>query len=276
MASKSQELVEKCSTTQGCFVSEPWKLKIANSNTVFYIHEDLLKKSSPALYSVCERHWAETQERVYRFDSTVPEQVIPLFLSYAYCGDYSMHTRKADHSGHHTIGQGTIKSEVIKRSATDSNGNNDDNDDKGNLASTQTEPAHPLLLHIQLYVFADAYIMTDLQKLSRQKIREHLKSLSALNNENTREMVLDLLEYAFDNLREEDIMLTLLSLYASYRLGELRQSSQRLESLMLGSGGKFFRHFLPKITTAGRDAFSYDDEGLASYARGEGFHNSRS
>ena len=75
--------------------------------------------------------------------------------------------------------------------------------------------------------------------------------------------VFDAMEYAFDNLREEDTLLTFLSLYASNKLDELRLSAQLFEALLLGSDGKFAKHFIPKISGSSRDPFSIKHEDLA-------------
>lgn len=212
-----------------CFRSEPWRLKSECSETPFYIHEELLRNSSPALYSVCERKWAESQERVYQFDKAVSEQTISCFLSYAYHGDYVSSSQTAGLIALSSIELALDKRRVAKNS--DSKVADSDKDEKYHPVSSHSEDVHPLLLHIQLYVFADTYIIPNLQMLTRGKIRESLQKLSSLNSEGVREEVFDLLEYAFDNLREEDTLLTFLSLYASNKLDVLKLSSQRLNFL---------------------------------------------
>lgn len=247
-------------------------MKSGTSETSFYVHEELLKKSSPVLFSMCERKWVETQERLYRFDRAVSDQVISCFLSYAYNGDYVYCAPKTDSITSPPVDPGSKNGSVINDEETTTVKNGED--DKYKLAPSHVQNAHPLLLHVQLYVFADTYIIPDLQKLARGKIRDWLQKCPSLNPEGVREMIFDLMEYAFENLREEDIMLTFLSLYASNKLDALRLSSQRLEALMLGSDGKFVRLFIQKINPSTRDAFSFTDESLAEVTLNEGVHNS--
>lgn len=213
---------------------------------------------------MCERKWAETQERVYRFDKAVSLQMISCFMSYAYHRDYVHSTQEFGSITLPLAGTTSDKREVVKNSdpkMTDGA----IKDERYHPVSLHSEAAHPLLLHIQLYVFGDTYIMRDLQKLARGKICQALKELASLDIENVREMVFDLMEYAFDNLREEDIMLTFLSLYASNKLQSLRLSTQRFETLMMGSDGKFVRHILPKISGSSKDVFSLTDDNLKSF-----------
>ncbi|KAK2757954.1 hypothetical protein FQN54_004360 [Arachnomyces sp. PD_36] len=71
------------------FTSDIWRIQVEGSSRSYYIHEDVLKRSSAAIHSACSKPWKETEERVYRFDKIVPEEVIPCFLNFAYRGNYA-------------------------------------------------------------------------------------------------------------------------------------------------------------------------------------------
>ncbi|KAK2757952.1 hypothetical protein FQN54_004358 [Arachnomyces sp. PD_36] len=248
------------------WTSPPWKLKSANSDTPSYIHEKLLKQLSPVLYSVCEREWLETLERVYTFGEAVTEQVLSGFLNYAYYGDYTHPVPTPDIPATPSIYSDSL-CQVGEKGDLDSSANDaDDNHDDEPLPD---QARHPFLLHIQLYVFGDTYMIPELQLLARGKICEglrHFTTQDIKSDNSNREIIFDLLDYAFDNLREEDPLLSFFSLYASNRLDGLRLSPQRLEALMLGTDGKFFRLFLPKVCGSSRDVFSFTDKELATFA----------
>lgn len=183
----------------------------------------MLKSSSEALYSVCNRSWAETQERVYKFDEAVSEEVICCFLNFLYHGRYFA---------------GAI-------SPTESSGSSDGT----------AEPLHPLLLHAQVCVFADTYLMPSLKGTSTGSIKGHLQGMKDLNTTEKREAVLNLIEYCFDNLQEDDSLLRFLAEYTSFKLSELRLSSQRFEALLLGSDGKFIKNLLPRLSGSSSNPF---------------------
>ena len=113
-----------------------------------------------------------------------------------------------------------------------------------------TTRIHPLFLHIQLYVFANVYLMSSLKEISKHKIIAYLKKV-----ENSHSMgpytnvIFDLLDCASSYLPDSDPLLDWLARYASWKLALLRQESERLENLVRKADGKFagllIRHVVP-------------------------------
>lgn len=169
--------------------------------------------------------WAESQERVYTFDKAVSEEVISCFLNFLYHKDYS--AKSNDSAGQCA---------------------NSSNDKESSL--------HPLLLHAELYVFADTYIMSSLKGNASWKLKCYLRNMGELNTAEKRDSIFDLIEYTFDNLREDDALLVFLADYVSFKLIQLRLSYQRLETLLLGSDGKFIKNLLPRISGSSKDPFA--------------------
>jgi hypothetical protein len=128
----------------------------------------------------------------------------------------------------------------------------DTNGPNGSLAGESpidtTEPLHPLLLHIQIYVFANIYIVDPLKTLSQQKIVTYLKKAEISKKDFTSE-IFDLLDFAFSNLPEDDALLYWLANYSSWKLGALRGDTGRLDNLLRREDGNFSRllarHVLP-------------------------------
>lgn len=128
----------------------------------------------------------------------------------------------------------------------------DTNDPQGNIAGESrtdtTEPLHPLLLHIQLYVFANIYIVDSLKTLSEQKIVIYLEK-AELSEKGCTSEIFDLLDFAFSNLPEDDDLLYWLANYSSWKLGALRVDMRRLDNLLRMVDGNFSRllarHVLP-------------------------------
>lgn len=166
----------------------------------------------------------ESQERVYKFDEAVSDEVICCVLNYLYHGRYS--------AGTNTLTEKCADAPKIEGASL-----------------------HPLLLHAQLYVFADTYIMEPLKTIASRNIKHYLKDMVPLSTPERRDLVIDLIEYAHDNLREEDALLLSLADYASFRLSELR-ASQRLKTLLLGSDGGFLKHLLPRLSGSSNDPFA--------------------
>lgn len=196
-------------------------MKSSHSDKIFYVHEDKLKHSCPSLYSVCSRMWFESQERVYKFDKAVSEDVILCFLNFLYHGHYS-----------------SLKANTAAENPCSPN--------------DQEVGLHPLLLHAQIYVFADTYFMVALGGTAYSNLKCHLRDMGELNTSTKRDSVLDLIEYAFDNLRDDDNLLVILADYVNFRLFQLRLSP-RLVALLMGSDGKLLKTLLPKISGSSRD-----------------------
>jgi hypothetical protein len=113
-----------------------------------------------------------------------------------------------------------------------------------------TKRTHPLFLHIQLYVFANIYLIGSLKAISKQKIVDYLKKVENSHSKDTyTNAIFDLLDCAFLYLPDSDPLLNWLAGYASWNLIGLRKESGRLENLLRKADGKFavllVRHVVP-------------------------------
>ncbi|CZR50147.1 uncharacterized protein PAC_00019 [Phialocephala subalpina] len=117
-----------------------------------------------------------------------------------------------------------------------------DYDSKGKAASSiSTQPAkkpHALLLHVQIYVFANIYQIEELKRPSRQNITAYLEKVERSSDDFTHK-IFDVLDYAFLHLPDDDKLLMWLAKYSAWKLGTLRENSVRLEELLRGTDGKF-------------------------------------
>ena len=119
--------------------------------------------------------------------------------------------------------------------------------------------AHPLLLHVRLYVFADKFLVHALQELATSKIKDQLKGLETRLDGHELEAVLDLLEYAFENAHEDDSLLDWLGAYAAWKLGELKQQPGRFARLLQGSSGSFVRHIIRRVPQSSSNPWDMKD-----------------
>lgn len=216
-----------------CFESQIWKLKTSHSDRTFYIHEEVLKSASSVIYAVCGSSWAESQEYIYKFDEAVSEEVLSCFVSYAYRREYPVESP-------------TTSAQKLLGSSSDKQGPNND------------QGTHPLLLHAQIYVFADAYDVASFGDPAVTAIKSLLLDMADLNTDEKRERVLDLIDHAFDNVREDDPLLIFLADYAGYMLHKLRLSPRRLAASFSGSDGNFAKHLLPRLQSSSKNPFSAD------------------
>jgi hypothetical protein len=178
------------------------------------------------LHELCSssQNWKEGQERLYEFDQAVSDQVIACFLSYAYNGDYDVTEvlSEPDIEGlMNTVGKYT------------------------GLIDTDKAP-HPLLLLAQIYVFADTYVMFDLGDLTGDKLKANTNS-ETLFSVFHRDTVFDLIEYAIDNLDDNDDLLEHLAQVTSLSLQYLHYSPRLIE-VLLKSSGKFLDLLLPEFS----------------------------
>ncbi|KAF4618130.1 hypothetical protein G7Y89_g14978 [Cudoniella acicularis] len=120
---------------------------------------------------------------------------------------------------------------------------------------TPPEPLHPLYLHIQLYVFSHIYLIKPLTALASTKIKTHLQKSHQTSTRNITTETFDLLEYAFSNLPEKNELLEWLARYSSWKLGELREESGRLERLLEIEGGKFAKAMVRHVLSGKKVAF---------------------
>ena len=212
-----------------------------------------MKRSCITLHAVCSRMWSETRNRIYQFDKAVSEATIVCFLNYAYYGIYASNPYKPQ--------------QAAKQGPSAKSTSND-------TSSSTREGPHKLLLHAQVYVFADTYIIPGLGQLAAKNIKDLLDGVKGkLWKSAERNSVLDLLEYAFENLREEDPLLIFLAKYASFKFSALRHSRDRFQAILLGSGGKFLKNLLPTLTGSFDDPCAIDKSW--DFEKIDGFGSSR-
>lgn len=257
--------------------SEPITLLPSASDSPVYIHERLLSSVSPSLSAPYQREWKESKSRVYKFlkdddGFDVTKDLLICFVRWAYIGDYS-----TEIVGISSFVEERVVAEVVveeddwdfgtsKRKKGKNRGKQDiyvdppapletpsdrhdqlDGGEEGSSIGT-TNTVDPLSLHIQLYVFANIYLMEALKDVSKRKIIEYLQKVERSTSKAPyTTMIFGLLEYASLYLSDNDPLLNWLGRYASWNLSTLRQNVQRLENLL--GDGKFaallVRHVVP-------------------------------
>ncbi len=201
---------------------------------------------------MCEHEYRERKERSIHFKENVPEAILVVFLEWAYTKDYADQAtcRPLDANirlASQAVGSLDLVETSINNVASRVEIGLELQVQEEGMASDDIdneEEMHPLLLHIRLYIFGDEFLIPKLRARAKEKTINQLKAIASLDHEYEREAVLDLLEYTFSNLREEDLFLLWLGMFASYRLDKLKQSSARLCNLLGSSGGSFARHLI--------------------------------
>ncbi|PVH68446.1 hypothetical protein DL98DRAFT_522744 [Cadophora sp. DSE1049] len=241
--------------------SKPITLLPSGSDSPIYIHERLLGSVE----------WKESKSRVYKFlkdddGFDVTKDLLICFVRWAYIGDYS--TELVGISSF--VEERVVAEDVVeeddwdfgssKRKKGKNRGKQDiyvdeippatpealsdkhdqlDSGEEG-LSIRTTNTVDPLSLHIQLYVFANIYLIDALKdKVERSTLKAPYTT-----------MIFSLLEYASLYLSNDDPLLNWLGRYASWNLSTLRQNVRRLENLL--GDGKFatllVRHVVPSQT----------------------------
>jgi hypothetical protein len=237
--------------------SELFSLKATASDTPYNIHIDLLSSKSPVLWKACKNGMKETEERQMRCEG-YSESVLVSFVQWAYTGGYS------DDRGALVVQERPGDEEEVAPPTDDANAKEQWPIVEDEESSIQDESIHPLLLHIQVCVFANEFIIEPLQDLAIGKVKDRLKELGSLEEAHERNVVLDLLEYAFDNLLETDPFLDWLGNYISWKLEELRQSPDRFETLVAGSKGSFANHLIRHTTKSSVSPWNSEESQIAS------------
>lgn len=233
--------------------SELFTLVPSGSSTKLKIHQALLKSISPALRSTSEGGWAETKSGTHKFledntgnEAAVTESVLVCFISWSYAGDYRTETVGVSARPPQALVEAPEEDDdwVFRATSTiarSTKGSKNKNKLAPPVSSTSTnEPVtpphlHHLLLNVQIYVFANIYLLPELSTLAQQKIIAY----SSLNQTDEVDAVFDALDYAIIHLPEDDELLDWFAKYASWKLDILRTDMGRLNTLMKKSDGKF-------------------------------------
>ena len=127
---------------------------------------------------------------------------------------------------------------------------------KAEYCSETTKPAHPLFLHIQLYVFANVYQIDPLKNASQKKIIGYLKKVENSSSKSSyTDAIFDLFDCAFLYLPDSDPLLDWLARYAGWNLIALRQESERLENLLRTANGKFAGLLVKHVESSHKSPF---------------------
>ncbi|CUS12645.1 unnamed protein product [Tuber aestivum] len=95
----------------------------------------------------------------------------------------------------------------------------------------RNDPWSDLHKHLQVYVFSDKFNIRILMRLAESKFHSEINRLNPNRNEDVVGLV-ELIDYAYDNLPTSDPILKFLTQYASWKL-ELLRPSEIFHSLML-------------------------------------------
>jgi hypothetical protein len=244
---------------------------------------------------VYQGRWEESISRVYKFlkdddgfYEDVSTELLTCFVKWAYFGDYSTETVgissyvEEDVVAEPAFGGGwgrgfevrgkskkgkvwydEVPPEPIEGRSCEETIQNADkvNETQADESCFETtKPIYPLFLHIQLYVFANVYLIDSLKNLSQQKIIDYLKKIENSSSKSTyTNAIFDLLDCAFLYLPDSDPLLDWLASYASWNLTGLRQESERLENLLRKGNGKFagllLKHVIPSRTSPFESCF---------------------
>ncbi|KAI9747589.1 MAG: hypothetical protein M4579_007433 [Chaenotheca gracillima] len=236
------------------FLSSPtFALQADGSDTQYKIHDALLASKSPALSAACNNGMRETGEGRMKLQG-VSEDVLVNFAEWAYTGEYDVDgdnrwKENSEIESLNPLKDGlwppeppwggsqfgfTLQKEELAEEDTDIPEMGDSEE-----LSVDNGPTHPLLLHVQVYVFAEMYIISELKALTYQRIHQGLQFLDLTYSRRNKEMALDVLKYAFENLPENDALVSWLSKYAAFKLCDLRRLKRRFDGLLKTSDGKF-------------------------------------
>lgn len=236
---------------------------------------------SPPLSAAYQREWKESKSRVYKFLKdddgfyiNVTKDLLICFVRWAYIGDYSTEIVGISSFveerviAEDVVGEDDWDFGMSKRKKGKNRGKQDLRADEIPPATAETpsdrhdqlgggeegpsigttNTVDPLSLHIQLYVFANIYLIDALKDVSKRKIIEYLQKVERSPSKAPyMTMTFGLLEYASLYLSDDDPLLDWLGRYASWNLTALRQDARRLENLL--GDGKFavllIRHVCP-------------------------------
>lgn len=197
-------------------------LQAGKSGPLFNIHGDLLGSKCKTIISAFQRGFEEAQKGVYTFQDT-SAGTLGRFIEWAYTGDYP------------AVLSATTSALSETKEAENAGDKIEEEDGGRNRIATEgidlVAENHPLLAHIQLYIFCIIYLIPDLQQLAFEKLSTCLIDLEKPDNLSTQLAVIAALRVAFLRLPPQDPLLDWLAQYAAYCVDELRLQKDFLDLL---------------------------------------------
>ncbi|KAH8697699.1 hypothetical protein BGW36DRAFT_296614, partial [Talaromyces proteolyticus] len=185
--------------------SETVSLSTANSTQSFKIHKALLGSKSKAILAAFEHPCEEGENGVYKFKETT-EGTVTRFIEWAYRGDYPDPVYEA----------GFIEnSEVSTKESAEKDSVISDTD----LELTRDD--HPLLAHVQLYIFCDIYGIKQLKDLVFSKLTSRLADIGKPERLDAQLAIIDVLRIFFASIHPDNDLADWLAHYAAYCMDKL-------------------------------------------------------
>lgn len=179
--------------------SETVSLGTEKSTRTFRIHKALLISKSKAIFSAFERRFPERENGVYKFEDTT-EGTITRFIEWAYRGDYPDAVYNA----------GLITKDAKADTMI------------SNIKDDSTGDDHPLLSHMQLYIFCEIYDITQLKELVFSKLTSRLTKIKKPKTLDAQLAIIAVLRICFTNVRPDNKLADWLAQYAAYCVDTLR------------------------------------------------------
>lgn len=151
-----------------------------------------------------KRGFEEKQKGVYTFKDT-SEGTLARFIEWAYTGDYPAVISAIE----------PVETENTEAKAKEEN----------TVTGAKTDLTfenHPLLTHINLYIFCSIYLVPDLQDLAFSKMTACFTDLERPNDLDTQLAVISALRVSFHLLPAHDPLLDWMAQYAAYCIDKLR------------------------------------------------------
>ncbi|KAL4905560.1 hypothetical protein BDW74DRAFT_177929 [Aspergillus multicolor] len=195
----------KTATTQylSFFGSETVALKATDAGKPLYIHSKLLASISKPLAAAFESEFEEARKKAYVFRD-VSDATLARFVQWAYTSDYPAEDA------------GTQEEEDV---ILDTEGN--DTDDPYDRLFYDNSNG-PFLAHIRLYIFANIYMISDLQRLAFDRATAVMKDINHLHDIDAQRHFIEALRISFTQLEIGDKLVGWLGQFAAYNVANLR------------------------------------------------------
>lgn len=191
------------------------QLKTEDSPRLFKIHKSLLEAKSYVLSTAIDGDFCEGQEKVYTFKNT-HITTLARFVEWAYTGTYPEIIEEtedwdSDSETEHQTAETDSKLKDISKAAE----------------------KNEILSHVNLYIFAEIYMVPEIQTLAFERATAHLVKLRKPKTEVQKKDVIDVLLAAFSELTSDDTLVDWLARYASWCIEELRTHGAFLSLLII-------------------------------------------